>query len=247
MISPFVISNPIIVGFVSLARWRRHLQPVRMTASELENAVNAVPFRPFEMVTGDGQRFPVPTPDHFSMSPSKRLATVWVGQRQSLNFGCVSHYAREVFAASNVATQGDQAIGGIPRPRPGEPPRNAGGPVEGGRFWHRAQSQQSAYAADRHRQRHEWHAALHEPAAVAQSAATAGRRYFTPWARRFMSPSAGPIPLEQPPNTDALLRGERAASHSRGRPPLLAQNRPLTPTVIVTKLMMISCVRFVFP
>jgi hypothetical protein len=48
-----------------------------MTASELEKAVNAVPFRPFEMVTGDGQRFPVPTPDHFSMSPTKRLVTVW--------------------------------------------------------------------------------------------------------------------------------------------------------------------------
>jgi hypothetical protein len=50
---------------------------MRMTASELENAVHAVPFRPFEMVTGDGQRFPVPTPDHFSMSPTKRLVTVW--------------------------------------------------------------------------------------------------------------------------------------------------------------------------
>src|SRR5687767_5373124 len=77
MISPFLIRRAMIVGFVSLAPNRGHSQCLGMTASELEKAVSAVPFRPFEMVTGDGQRFPVPTPDHFSLSPSKRLATVW--------------------------------------------------------------------------------------------------------------------------------------------------------------------------
>ena len=48
-----------------------------MTASELEKAARAVPFRPFELVTGDGQRFRVPTSDHFSIGPAKRLVTVW--------------------------------------------------------------------------------------------------------------------------------------------------------------------------
>ena len=49
-----------------------------MTASELAKAARAVPFRPFELVTGDGQRFRVPTSDHFSIGPAKRLATVWL-------------------------------------------------------------------------------------------------------------------------------------------------------------------------
>ena len=48
-----------------------------MTASELQKAARAVPFRPFELVTGDGQRFRVPTSDRFSIGPAKRLATVW--------------------------------------------------------------------------------------------------------------------------------------------------------------------------
>lgn len=71
-------------SFMSFCPFRPSLAqpPIRsqdggMTATELEKAVHAVPFRPFELVTGDGQKFPVPTRDHFSMSPSKRLATVW--------------------------------------------------------------------------------------------------------------------------------------------------------------------------
>jgi len=65
-----------------------------MTATELHRAIEAVPFRPFELVTGDGQKFAVPTRDHFSVSPSGRLATVW--------FDDDSHSTLDVFLITHV-------------------------------------------------------------------------------------------------------------------------------------------------
>ncbi|HUR58785.1 MAG TPA: hypothetical protein VM029_13820 [Opitutaceae bacterium] len=48
-----------------------------MKAEEIEKAVQRRPFRPFELVTADGQRFPVPTPEHFFISPTKREVGVF--------------------------------------------------------------------------------------------------------------------------------------------------------------------------
>jgi hypothetical protein len=48
-----------------------------MTASEIRKALQAAPFQPFALITGDGGRYEVPTPDHIAISPSGRIAAVF--------------------------------------------------------------------------------------------------------------------------------------------------------------------------
>jgi hypothetical protein len=48
-----------------------------MLAAEIRRAIDAAPFRPFELVTGDGGRYAVPTADHFALSPTGRVAAVF--------------------------------------------------------------------------------------------------------------------------------------------------------------------------
>jgi hypothetical protein len=39
--------------------------------------LESAPFRPFELVTADGQRYKVRTPDHAAISPSGRIAAIF--------------------------------------------------------------------------------------------------------------------------------------------------------------------------
>ena len=48
-----------------------------MIAAEIRRAIDTVPFRPFELVTGDGGKYRVPTADHFALSPTGRVAAVF--------------------------------------------------------------------------------------------------------------------------------------------------------------------------
>ena len=48
-----------------------------MTASEIRKALEQAPFQPFELLTGDGERYPVPTPDHAAVAPSGRIAAIF--------------------------------------------------------------------------------------------------------------------------------------------------------------------------
>lgn len=48
-----------------------------MTASEIQKALRAAPFQPFELVTGDGGVYRILTPDHAAVSPSGRIAAVF--------------------------------------------------------------------------------------------------------------------------------------------------------------------------
>ncbi len=48
-----------------------------MTATEIRKALEQAPFQPFELITGDGGKYPVSTPDHAALSPSGRVAAVF--------------------------------------------------------------------------------------------------------------------------------------------------------------------------
>ena len=50
---------------------------IGMTATEIRNALQKAPFIPFDLVTGDGGKYRVPTPDHAAVSPSGRIAAVF--------------------------------------------------------------------------------------------------------------------------------------------------------------------------
>jgi hypothetical protein len=48
-----------------------------MTATEIQRAIKANPFQPFELITGDGGKYPIPTRDHIALAPSGRIAAVF--------------------------------------------------------------------------------------------------------------------------------------------------------------------------
>ena len=48
-----------------------------MTATEIQKALHNVPFQPFELITGDGGKYAVPTPDHAAVSPTGRIAAIF--------------------------------------------------------------------------------------------------------------------------------------------------------------------------
>ena len=47
-----------------------------MTVSKLEDAIRAVPFRPFSLVMRDGSECPVPRPEHVTHAPNARTMLV---------------------------------------------------------------------------------------------------------------------------------------------------------------------------
>ena len=48
-----------------------------MTKEAVHEAVRATPFRPFIVRLADGNSYPVPSPDHASLSPSGRTLIVY--------------------------------------------------------------------------------------------------------------------------------------------------------------------------
>jgi hypothetical protein len=51
-----------------------------MTVDQLRKAIAATPFRPFDILTGDGRKFHVPHPDSIAMSPKAERTFVVFGK-----------------------------------------------------------------------------------------------------------------------------------------------------------------------
>jgi hypothetical protein len=51
-----------------------------MTIEQLRKAIQANPFRPFDILTGDGRRFHVPHPEFIAMSPKAERTFVVFGR-----------------------------------------------------------------------------------------------------------------------------------------------------------------------
>ena len=49
-----------------------------MKSDQLLGAMRKVPFRPFAILTGSGERYPVDHPESCSISPSGRTVSVWL-------------------------------------------------------------------------------------------------------------------------------------------------------------------------
>ena len=58
---------------------------LEMIPSEIQRAILATPFKPFELITGDGGKYPVPSRDHISLSPTGRIAAVWFDDDSAAN------------------------------------------------------------------------------------------------------------------------------------------------------------------
>lgn len=65
-----------------------------MTATELRKFLHRAPFVPFDIVLPGRKKIPVPHPDFMSISPSGRIAHVWLDDED--------HAAVDVFLITSV-------------------------------------------------------------------------------------------------------------------------------------------------
>jgi hypothetical protein len=49
-----------------------------MKSDQLQAAIRKLPFRPFTILTGNGERYPVNHPESCAISPSGRTLSVWL-------------------------------------------------------------------------------------------------------------------------------------------------------------------------
>src|SRR5215207_4370197 len=99
-ISPFLINNPIIVGFVSLARSRREVHPDAHDSFRTGQCGARSPVSTIR--NGDGRRTAISRSyaGPFFNEPDETSGDSLAGQRRQFSFGCVSHNTSELFGAS---------------------------------------------------------------------------------------------------------------------------------------------------